>query len=84
MRKVNRDGQPPEIAVEVRRYPQIVEVAIANPYAPSTALYRLTADVVEWLDGMCKGKYSVKPGNTFIRVTFSNERDATLFWTAYG
>ena len=84
MRKLNRKGQPTEIGVEVRRYPQIVEVAIRNPYAPSTSLYRLTPDVLEWLDENCKDKYSVKPGNTFIRVTFGNERDATLFWTAYG
>ena len=83
MRKLNRKGQPPEIGVEVRLHWKIVEVAIGNPYAPSTALYRLAPDV-EWLDGMCKGKYSMKPGNTFIHVTFTDERDATLFWTAYG
>lgn len=84
MRKLNRKGQPPEIGVEVRLHWKIVEVAIGNPYAPSTALYRLAPDVVEWLDLNCKEKYSVKPGNTFVHVTFGNDRDATLFWTAFG
>lgn len=84
MRKVSRETQSPEIGVPIKDHPDLIEVAVSNPYAPSLTLYRLNADVLRWLDANCDGQYRVKPGNTFVRVTFSDQRDATLFWTFYG
>lgn len=83
MHRLNFDDGWIELAIIASVFPADT-VAVRNAYAPSTAIYRLNDEAIAWLDDNCEGEYKERRGNTLVTVSFTNERDATLFWTFYG
>lgn len=82
MREGVHDDEWFEIFVPTGVYPA-TRVAIRNPYAASTTIYRLEEEAVAWLNENCAGSFKERYGNTYISLKFTNKRDAVLFWTFY-